>query len=130
MKISNCDFELGQTVYFIDDFCLSKKYVTDYYIACRVFAIHLTEAEKRSHITLKSDSWLPSLSKSVPLYKVDKWVFKTENAAKQRLLELKEQKEPFNNSHSFNTFGGMSTRQACELAQNLSKVARETTGVF
>ena len=107
MKISNCDFELGQTVYFIDDFCLSKKYVPDYYIA-----------------------WLPSLSKSVPLYKVDKWVFKTENAAKQRLLELKEQKEPFNNSHSFNTFGGMSTRQACELAQNLSKVARETTGVF
>ncbi|MFR5876340.1 MAG: hypothetical protein ACLUFN_07610 [Eubacterium sp.] len=92
MKISECDFEIGETVFFINDFCISKTYVPDYYIACRVFAIHITEAEKRSHILLKSDSWLPSLSKSVPFYKINKWVFKTEDAAKQRLLELKELK--------------------------------------
>ena len=130
MKINNCDFELGQTVYFIDDFCLSKQYVPDYYIVCKVFAIHLTEAEKRSHITLKSDSWLPSLSKSVPLYKVDKWVFKTENEAKQRLLELKGQKESINISSSFNAFGGMSMQQACEHAQKLAEVMKETMGAF
>lgn len=93
MKIKECNFEIGEIVYFINDFCISKTYVPDYYITCRVFAIHLTEAEKRSHIILKSNAWLPSLSKSVPLYKADKWVFKTEDAAKQRLLELKELKE-------------------------------------
>lgn len=91
-KVEECNFELGETVYFINDWDTSPKsdYVPSYYITCRIYAIHLTEAEKRSHITLKSDSWLPSLSKQIPLYKADKWVFKTPEGAVKRLKELEE----------------------------------------
>lgn len=90
MQVKDCEFEVGDIVYYINATLYTKKCPPGHYIPCRIFGIHITAAHKRSHILLENSAWPPSLRQSVPFHKVKDCLFKTKEEAENRLKELNE----------------------------------------